>query len=187
MRKQQKEIFRYRYNMSHEPLLTVFVKLKSRLLTSSARLLGNRDDASDAVQEAFCRLWPIRERITSEEEAAAMAVRTAQNICIDRLRHDRAIDLCDLAETRQVASESSPQREVEARESFLIVRQLIDSHLSALQKTILEMKEFDGYEIDEIAQKLQMQPIAVRMNLSRARKEIRTQYNSIVGDDEGNR
>ena len=38
------------------------------------------------------------------------------------------------------------------------------------------MRDFRGLEIEEIAQELQMQPTAVRMNLSRARKTIREQY-----------
>lgn len=42
------------------------------------------------------------------------------------------------------------------------------------------MKEFEGYEIEEIAQELNMQPTAVRMNLSRARKEIRNQYSRLT-------
>ncbi|MCD7815658.1 MAG: sigma-70 region 4 domain-containing protein [Bacteroides sp.] len=44
------------------------------------------------------------------------------------------------------------------------------------QRKILNIKEYEGKEYDEIAASLGMQPPAVRMQLSRARKEIRECY-----------
>lgn len=41
-------------------------------LSMSRHILQNEDDASDAIQEAFCRLWPIQNKIKSEKEAAAL-------------------------------------------------------------------------------------------------------------------
>ena len=45
-----------------------------------------------------------------------------------------------------------------------------------LQQQILHMKEYDGKTYSEIAESLGMQEPAVRMQLSRARKEIRECY-----------
>ena len=41
------------------------------------------DDAEDALQEAFCRLWQRRDTINSTREAEALAATTLRNICID--------------------------------------------------------------------------------------------------------
>ena len=70
--------------MNQEPLLSAFTRLRDNLLSMSRHILQNEDDASDAIQEAFCRLWPIRNKIKSEKEAAALTVTTTRNICIER-------------------------------------------------------------------------------------------------------
>ena len=83
-------------------------------------------------------------------------------------------------ETENIQISDTTDKELEVREKFILVKQIIDRELSELQQKILEMKEFEGYEIEEIAQELNMQPTAVRMNLSRARKEIRNQYSRLT-------
>ena len=42
--------------MNQEPLLSAFTRLRDNLLSMSRHILQNEDDASDAIQEAFCRL-----------------------------------------------------------------------------------------------------------------------------------
>lgn len=169
--------------MSQIPLYIAFEKLKNNLLHITERLLRNKEDASDAVQETFCRLWPIKDRIKSEQEATAMTIRTAKNICIDKIRHDSLIRFHDLEVCESQTTTQSAQDELENKETFLLISQIIEENLSELQKTIFEMKDINGLEVDDIARKLQMQPAAIRMNLSRARKEIRTQYMKMVQDE----
>ncbi len=58
--------------MNQEPLLSAFTRLRDNLLSMSRHILQNEDDASDAIQEAFCRLWPIRNtNITSENRSSS--------------------------------------------------------------------------------------------------------------------
>ena len=45
-----------------------------------------------------------------------------------------------------------------------------------LQRQILRMKEYEDESIESIAEKLDMQPATVRVNLSRARKQVRMCY-----------
>ena len=71
----------------------------------------------------------------------------------------------------------------EVAERFQAVKRLIDSKLTVGQRTILELRDLRGYEINEIASLLDMQPTAVRMNLSRARKTIREQYKKLNAHD----
>ena len=41
------------------------------------------------------------------------------------------------------------------------------------QKLVLQLRDVEQYELDEIGQLLDMKPTAVRVALSRARKEVR--------------
>ena len=56
------------------------------------------------------------------------------------------------------------------------VRRIIDSELSNNQRMIIDMREVQGMEFDEIAAQLGMQPANVRVELSRARKRVRETY-----------
>ena len=136
--------------MNEEPLITTFIQLRKGFLKLASRFLLNEEDASDALQDAFCRLWPRRHQIHSSEEAKALAVTTIRNLCIDQVRKEK-IPLMELDVER-------------------------DSNLTETIEENIEKKEYEEESIDEIAKELNMQPSAVRMQLSRARKIIRECY-----------
>ena len=127
-----------------------FSKLKNRLLTVTGYLLKDQDDAEDAVQETFCRLWQIREKISDENEATAIAIKTARNICIDQLRRKKIVRYEALDDYENYCSDNQSQHQLEVQDEYQIVRKLIEERLSPLQKKILLMKEVEGYEIDGV-------------------------------------
>ena len=53
---------------------------------------------------------------------------------------------------------------------------IIAEKLSPVQRRVLLMRDRDGFDYDFIAQELDMNPAAVRMQLSRARKAVRDIY-----------
>lgn len=109
--------------MNQEPLLSAFTRLRDNLLSMSRHILQNEDDASDAIQEAFCRLWPIRNKIKSEKEAAALTVTTTRNICIDQIRKKARFPELDI-ETNNECDEDNSEKE-NLLERFQTVKLLI--------------------------------------------------------------
>ena len=72
---------------------------------------------------------------------------------------------------KDIAEESL---DVEERErTYDELKRKIDSELTSTQKYILEEKEYGGRTLEDIAKELKMEPAAVRMQLSRARKTLR--------------
>jgi RNA polymerase sigma factor (sigma-70 family) len=147
--------------MTVDFLTKAFIRLRGRRGTSS----------EDALQDAFCRLWG--KKFVSEVHAEAMLARTARNIAIDEYRKSSS-RRTESIEGRQVpAEEDSP---IEKEALFRKVEASINKELTPLQQEIVRLHEYAGLTYDDIASRLDMQPAAVRMQISRARKLIREKY-----------
>lgn len=162
--------------MSKETLTSTFTELRKGFFRLAMRFLSNQEDADDALQEAFFRLWKHADRIDTPEEAEALTIVTVKNLCIDTLRKKSHLHTVELDEGRDNVITESAAEAMEREERFKTVEHIIEQQLTPLQQKILHMKEYEGKEYDEIAASLGMQPPAVRMQLSRARKEIRECY-----------
>ena len=159
--------------MSEEQLVTTFTTLRKKFLHLASRLLPHDEEAEDALQDAFCRLWPRRDRINSSAEAEALTTTTIKNICIDRLRK-KELETVPIDNERETIEDK--HCELEREELINEIEEIINKALTPTQQLIIKEKEYKDKSIEEIASMLNMQPTAVRMQLSRARKRIREIY-----------
>ena len=143
-----------RVTTTENPLLTAFSGLRRRLRPTLSRWLGE-DEADDALQARVLNV-------------------TARHIGIDELRRRQKLGETRLEEGCDPAE--ATDAEDEAAERYRRVKQIIDQRLTPLQREILERRETREEAFEEIAATLNMQPAAVRMQLSRARKLIREVY-----------
>ncbi|MGL5113396.1 MAG: RNA polymerase sigma factor, partial [Flavobacterium sp.] len=74
--------------------------------------------------------------------------------------------------------EPSLQQKAEDNDSLSWVAKIIEQ-LPEQQRMIIQLREIEHYEFEEIAKLLEMNETAIRVALSRARKTIRTQMNKI--------
>ena len=170
-----------RDRMSDKIIITVFTKLRRKFLGMAMAILPNEEDAADALQDAFCKLWPRRDTINDEAKAEALTGITLRNICIDRTRK-RELPTVPLDEEHDTVDNDTTYKEREER--YNTVKAIIDNELTQLQRTIVELKEIEGLEIEEIARRQNMTESAVRMNLSRARNKIRECYRKEASHEE---
>ena len=147
-------------------LTETYQRIRQRLRARAGKMLSDAEAAEDALQDAFVQLWG-RYQVRSEREAEALLTRTVRNVSIDQLRRRKTVPLVgDL-----------PEETGENREAlFRRVEKMVDTELTELQKLIIRRHEYEGVTLEKIAEELGMQPPAVRMQLSRARKTIREQY-----------
>ena len=162
------------YVMSDEYLTTTFTSLRQRLSAVAKRIVGSDDDADDVLQDAFCRLWSRRESFDTQSHADGAAILTVKNLSIDvvRSRSRRPqvdIDGVDLPDDADDADRGDLLKEVGT---------IVDSELTDQQREILRLREIEGLSNEMIADRLDMNEVTVRVNLSRARKKIRDIYNN---------
>lgn len=155
--------------MSEEVVLTTFQRLRRRLDRLASGWLHNEDDASDVLQEAFVRLWTSYRHVDEPREVEALSIRVVRNACSDVLRKRQTLVAIDDVEEPAADVSDSKSRE----EAFNEVERLIEERLSPLQRRVMQMREYEGLSVADIARQLDMQETAVRMNLSRARQTLR--------------
>ena len=159
--------------MAEDLLTTAFVKMRTVLRGRAGRVLGSQSAADDALQEAFYKLWQRNYPLQSEKDAEALLSRAVSNAAIDEVRRRKR----NPEESGIEIPDESEREEPEGREEMLgRVRTLIENELTPLQKKILRWRDMEGRSYEVIAAGLGMQETAVRMQLSRARKAIREQY-----------
>lgn len=165
---------RHIYRMELETFKITVLPLREKMLNFSLKLTDDRADAEDIVQEAFLKLWYIRDKLDEYQSVEALVMQVTKNLSLDKLRTRKPVGP-DIETISMDSGMKTPAEQLEQQEVVDQVRQLI-ARLPSLQQTIIRMKDVEGYELSEIAEITGTQIEAVRVNLSRARKKIREQF-----------
>jgi RNA polymerase sigma factor (sigma-70 family) len=117
------------------------------------RILRNQEEAEDAVQEVFIKLWNLGKKLDEYNSIGALAVTMLKNYCIDQIRKKKhfiqeQLEGMNLANTEN----TSPSELMETRESADILHQIIH-RLPDIYKDAIVMREIDGQSYEEIVEK----------------------------------
>lgn len=156
--------------------------MKEDFLTEAFVSLKDRRKAEDALQEAFCRLWGRKYKVSSLKEAVGLLSRTVRNIEIDELRKAGRRKTVGL-DKAGLEEDSGEAMALEREALFRKVEASLDKDITLLQKKVIQLHEYEGLSFEEIAKELGMQPAAVRMQASRARKVLRDKFRNNDGTD----
>lgn len=75
--------------MELETFKITVLPLREKLINISWRMMEDRSDAEDIVQETFLKLWQIREKMDGYNSVEALAVQVAKNLALDKLKQHR--------------------------------------------------------------------------------------------------
>ncbi len=152
--------------------------MRQRLLAIARQLLGNDDDAVDALQDAFVGLWTRADSLSDERHARGATVISVRNASIDLLRR-RAVRRGDEAgvipepadDTADCYGESHAERlfgEVSQADGCPPER--------ARQRDTASARRLSEWPMEEIAARFGLTEAHVRTIVSRARRTIRDRY-----------
>lgn len=156
--------------MTSRKFNTEYLPLAPLLYRIAFHILEQQDEAEDAVQETFLKLWEMGDRLDDIESAKAYSIRILKNECLDRLRK---------------AKKKVPAEQALAKESILPADEQIDSRrrlekvLGAIkslpdsQKQVLLLRTVEGLSYEEISRKMGMSQLTLRVLLTRARGALR--------------
>jgi RNA polymerase sigma-70 factor (ECF subfamily) len=157
--------------MNQSDFLKVVLPFKDKVFRLAKRLLVSREEAEDATQELIFKLWKNKEKIGNYNNVEAFAMTMTKNYCYDRLKSKQASNLT-LVHSNYKEKETSLDKKLEYQDSVNQVHLLIEK-LPEQQKIIIQFRDIEEYDFEEICKMLDIKPTAVRVALSRARKTIR--------------
>lgn len=158
--------------MKQREFLSTVMPFKDKLYRLAKRLLVSSEEAEDAVQEVYLKLWNGKDRIKNYANPEAFAITMTKNYCLDRLKSKQAANLKIVHSNYQ--NSDNLEKKVEANDGVSIVFKIMET-LPEQQRMILQLRDVEQFEFAEIAQMLESNETAVRVSLSRARKTVREQ------------
>ena len=157
--------------MNESDFLKVVLPFKDKVFRLAKRLLVSKDEAEDATQELLFKLWKNKDKLSGYRNTEAFAMTMTKNYCFDRLKSKQASNLT-LVHSNYKEKDTSLDKKMEYRDSVSQVHKLIEK-LPEQQKLVIQLRDVEEYDYEEIGKMLDLKPTAVRVALSRARKTIR--------------
>lgn len=145
--------------------------VQDKMYRLARRLLVSKESAEDAVQEVMLKLWARKEKLSEYDNVEAFAMTVTKNYCLDQLKLKQNNNL-RIVHSNYEDGNNSIQKNLEVQDDLNWVQKIIEN-LPEQQKILIQLRDVEQYEYDEIAKMTEMQETAIRVALSRARKKIR--------------
>ena len=138
--------------MGPEEFSRTYLPLRDAAYRVALHLLESSDDAMDAVQDLYIRLWERRDALDAVRNPGAYCITLVRNICIDRIRSAAKIDR--KAEVGECgASYPPPDERLQARQQLAGVLDRMAS-LPEKERKILHMRIFEALDYREISRRI---------------------------------
>lgn len=158
--------------MTLQEYKSTILPLKDKLFRFAYRMLNNRVEAEDVVQEILIKLWNKRADLAAINNIEAWSIRLTKNLSIDKMRskHRRTDEIKEGFD--RVSDDVAPDRAAENSDAITRVKQLMDS-LPEKQKSVMHLRDIEGMSYQEVADALEMPLNQVKVYLHRARQRVR--------------
>lgn len=158
--------------MTHEEFKKEIIRLQALMQRTAERIVGDPDNAADAVQEAVINLWEKRSSLTQGKEMEKLCLTVVKRRSIDMIR--RKMPTMDIDTENLMLMEIPTEDPLEER--YQQARKLVDQ-LPERQRNAILMKYEEGMSNREIEQATGMSSTHLYATLSRAYKALRNAIN----------
>jgi len=138
-------------------------KHKAQIFKTIYSFCGNTSDAEDIAQEVFISVWKNIKKFKGKSSISTWLYRITINKCIDWMRKKKMH--VELNENLDLMQEKS-------NETRYIVEKIL-SKLPEKYKTVVILREMDGFSYEEISKILKTSKDNVKVLLFRARERMR--------------
>ena len=149
----------------------IWMHFADRFYRAAYYMLESPQDAEDAVQELYLRLWKSRESLHDLRNPLSYGLSLLKNICIDRIRR-REIRKHEPLDVGTRVADSPPETVLDAKDELRYVMAEID-RLPDKQAQIMRMMVLENLDYGNIAERTGLSQVHVRVLVSMARKTLK--------------
>ena len=161
-------------------------RYQDRLYNTLVHLVGSRESASDAVQDAFVQAYVKLDTFQGASAFYTWLYRIAFNMAVSRRRREKPTTSVEQAREalghEPVDQSDAPGARLERQERACQVRAGLN-RLSEEHRSILILREIDGCSYEQIAEILELPIGTIRSRLHRARVQLRDELKEILQED----
>jgi len=166
----------------------LYQRFRRQVASNLFRVLGDRNDLDDLVQEVFVIAFRGLSRFRGDARLSTWLYRICVNVALGRIRTRKrrpiAYGVNDLDQTAFDPSlterPETPDKSLERQQDRERVYRALDA-LAPKKRIVLYLHEIEGLDLKEIAYLVDSNPVTVRTRLFYARKEF---YRALVGEAE---
>jgi RNA polymerase sigma-70 factor (ECF subfamily) len=154
----------------------VMINSEQRVISVTWRILGNQEDARDATQEVFLRVYKYLDRYDPEQDFFGWLYRITVNVCRDierkRRRIGEQLTASDEGEFPEVYASENPEHEAYLTQRREMIRRAI-ADLPEKERMSLVLRDLEGLTTEEVAGIMNTRPATIRVQISSARAKIK--------------
>lgn len=165
--------------LTRASLESLYVELEKPLFNVVFRYVWNREEAQDLVQEAFVRLWKMRDRVEMQT-VKSLVFKICLNLAASNYRRKKIITFFSL-DKKLYDSQENDKDFLEQKEKIQLLRKVINELPSKLKKTVL-LTEFSTMSYDEIGKSLGIPAGTVGSRRNKAINIMKKRFKLIYGE-----
>ncbi|WP_455095924.1 RNA polymerase sigma factor [Prevotella koreensis] len=150
--------------------------LKDVLYRLALRITLSHEEAEDIVQDTLIKVWNRRDEWQTLESIEAYSMTICRNLALDAIKkkdnNNESLEQ-GIAETSDQTSD--PHELMIRKDRIEMVKQLVN-RLPEKQRSCLQLRDFEGKTYKEIAEILAITEEQVKVNIFRARRSIKQQF-----------
>ena len=157
--------------MERQDFANLIKSQHARLYAMALRITGNPDDARDALQNSYLKLWENRHALLNVEKREAYFTVVVKSCAVSLLRTRRPCV--------SISGAFIPEAEIPPETDGVADRDAIDKAMHCIAKlpdnmqTVMKLHIFKGLNCKEISELTGQTHANVRQMLSRARQKLR--------------
>lgn len=169
----EKKLLQLASQGDHAAFRVLYDQHRERIYFTALRMLHSRNQAQDALQEAFIKVWVNREKLVELESFEAWLLTIVRNLIYDKLREQssRELVLDPYLEDAMQTYVDQTFSETEFRELLSLVERA-KQRLSPQQKRVFELSRLQGLKHKEIAAEMGLSVETVKKYIMDALKSV---------------
>ncbi|OXG05351.1 RNA polymerase sigma-70 factor (ECF subfamily) [Flavobacterium araucananum] len=159
----------------------IFERYSKILVNHAYKMLANRDEANDVVQEVLLAIWNKRYDLTLTGSLSSYLYKATKNRILNHIAHEKVVSryadsIADFIENDYVLADSSlRQEELEA----IIAKEI--AQLPEKMREVFLLRKVDELSYDQIALQLNITDKTAKQQVYNSLKILRKKLQSLLG------